>query len=95
MSQKKPSKLHIYTARSEQTINTTSTLTFGFENPKIYPGVIRNSFNMNYKQLTKSFNDLWNLSLNRHGSNKSDPQFMTKVCKTDWILQIENVLHHA
>ena len=85
--QRRP-RLHIYTARPEQSINMQSSqqsLTFGFENPKLYPGIVRNSYNMSYKLIAKAFNDLWSFSLGRHGSGKLDAQFMTKVCKTDWI----------
>ena len=59
-------------------------LKFGFESPSVYPFIVRCSYNMNYASMTKSFNDMWNLTLNRHGIKKSDQNLMTKIVKTDW-----------
>ena len=49
---------------------------------------------MSYKGIAKSFNEMWTLSLNRHGK-KQDPQFISKVVKSEWLGQIEGILDGA
>ena len=50
---------------------------------------------MNYASLTKSFNDMWTLALNRHGMRKTEQNLISKIVKTDWFAQAENVLSSA
>lgn len=50
---------------------------------------------MNYAAMAKSFNEMWNLALNRHGTKKVEQNLMTKVVKTDWFAHVENILISA
>ena len=50
---------------------------------------------MNYASMTKSFNDMWQLALSRHGVNKVDQNLMTRIVKTDWLAHIESILSSA
>lgn len=70
-------------------------LTFGFESPGIYPGIVRCSYNMHYAGMAKSFNEMWVLALSRHGVKKVEQNLMSKVVKTDWFAHIENILASA
>ena len=58
----------------------------------MYPNIQRYSYNMNYSGMTKSFNEMWNLALSRHGIKKVEQNLMTKIVKTDWLAHVENIL---
>lgn len=65
--------------------------TFGFEQPVLYNNTIeRISYNFSYKNLSKSFSDIWAFSLSNF-----DASFSSKLLKTDWLGHIENVLLSA
>ena len=68
---------------------------FGYENPSIYKNISRHSYNMNYANMTKSFNDMWSLMLGRHGKGKTEQNLMAKIVKTDWFAHVENILSSA
>ena len=50
---------------------------------------------MHYQGIAKSFNDMWTLALSRHGVKKVDQNLMTKIVKTDWFANVENILASA
>ena len=76
-------------------MNQYKSMGFSFESPSVYPNIVRCSYNMNYASLTKSFNEMWTLALNRHGVKKVEQNLMTKVVKTDWLAHVENILSQA
>jgi hypothetical protein len=66
-------KLYIFSSRSDvQTQNQSQAMKFGFESPSAYPNIVRCSYNMNYANMTKSFNEIWKMALDRHGVKKVD-----------------------
>ena len=75
-------------------MSQTQLANAGFENPKTYQNIVRSSYNLSYKSIAKAFGEMWTLSLNSHEKN-ADSQFMTKVVKTEWLGQIENILEAA
>ena len=50
---------------------------------------------MNYSGMTRSFNEMWNLALSRHGVKKVEQNLMSKIVKTDWFAHVENILQAA
>jgi len=50
---------------------------------------------MNYASMAKSFNDMWQLALNKHGVRKVDQNLMTRIVKTDWLAHVESILSSA
>lgn len=46
--------------------------------------MVRCTYNMNYNAITKAFNEMWTLSLNRHGAKKKEQNLMSQIVKTDW-----------
>ena len=91
-------KLFIYSSRSDhQQQSQQSHTKFGIERTSFYPFIERRSYNMNYAGLSKAFNEISQLALNKlnQSQKKGDHSFMTKVVKTDWLANVENLLSHA